>query len=327
MLRREFITLLGGAAVAWPLAARAQQPAMATIGFLSSEAPDLTTTRMRAFHQGLSEAGFVEGRNIAIEYRWAQGQNDRLPALAKDLVDRRVTAIAATSSPALLAAKAATTTIPIVFFSGVDPVKAGLVASLARPGGSLTGVTTLNMELGPKRLEFLHEAVPKATIAALLVNPTNPTLGETLARDTQVAARALGLQLHVLQASNERDLETAFITLGQLRAGMLVVGVDLFFVSQSEKLATLTARHQIPAIFITREFTAAGGLMSYAGSIPDAYRLVGIYAGRVLKGDKPADLPVQQSTKVELFINLKTAKALGLTIPLPLLGRADEVIE
>jgi putative ABC transport system substrate-binding protein len=327
MKRREFITLLGGAAAAWPLAARAQQPAMPVIGFLSVEAPDRSTARMRAFYQGLNEAGYVESRDMSIEYHWAEGSSDKLPLLAKDLVDRQVTVIVATSTLALLAAKAVNSTIPIVCFTGIDLVQAGLVASLARPGGNLTGVTTLNVELGPKRLELLHEVVPKATVAALLVNPTNPTLAETLSKDAYAAARTLGLQLHVLRANSERDFETVFTTLSELRVGALVIGVDLFYVSQSEQLASLTVRHQMPAIFITREFTAAGGLMSYAGSIPDAFRLIGIYAGRVLKGEKPADLPVQQSTKVELIINLKTAKTLGLNIPLPLIGRADEVIE
>jgi putative tryptophan/tyrosine transport system substrate-binding protein len=325
--RREFITLLGGVAVAWPVVARAQQTAVPVVGFLSLEAPDLLSARMRAFYQGLNEAGYVEGRDIKIDYRWAEGKNDRLPALAKDLIDRQVTVISASSTPALLAAKAVTNTIPIVCFTGIDLVQAGLIASLARPGGNLTGVTTLNVEIGPKRLELLHELVPKATVVALLVNPTNPAVSETLTKDAQATARTLGLQLHVLRASSERDFETVFTTLVQMRVAALVIGVDLFYVSQSEQLAALTVRHHIPAIFITQEFTAAGGLMSYAGSISDAFRLVGVYTGRVLKGEKPADLPVLQATKVELIINLKTAKALGLTVPLSLLGRADQVIE
>jgi putative ABC transport system substrate-binding protein len=325
--RREFIALVGGAA-AWPLVAHAQQSAMPIIGFLGTISPDRWASRLHAFRQGLSETGYVEGRNVGIEYRWAEGQNDRLPALAADLVRRQVRVIATPeSTPAAFAAKAATTTIPIVFSVGVDPVAVGLVASLNRPGGNLTGVTNLNAEILPKRLELLHELVPTATTIALLVNPSNPLVAETESRDAQTAARTLGLQLHVLHASTDRDFDTVFASLAQMRAVALVINTDVFFNSRSEQLAALALRHTVPAIFQYREFVASGGLMSYGTSTTDVFRQVGIYTSRLLRGESPADLPVQQVTKIELIINLKTARTLGLTVPLSLLGRADEVIE
>jgi ABC-type uncharacterized transport system substrate-binding protein len=325
MKRRELITFLGGAAAAWPLAAHAQQPALPVIGLLGSATASEWTPYVGAFHQGLGDAGYVENRNVAIEARWANGQYDRLPAMAAELVQLRVTVIVAFSTPAAHAAKAATTTIPVVFTTNRDPVQIGLVASLNRPGGNMTGSTDLDVEVGPKVLELLHEAVPTARIMALLVNPTNYT--ETQSRSLQVAARTFGLQLHVLNASTERDFDTVFATLRQMSADGLIVVSDVFFNTQSRKLATLTIRHAVPAISQDRAFAAAGGLMSYSGSITDSYRQAGIYTGRILKGEKPGDLPVVQATKVELIINLKTAKALGLNIPNTLIGRADEVIE
>jgi putative ABC transport system substrate-binding protein len=326
MQRREFITLLGGAAT-WPLAARAQQPAMPVIGFLRNTAATGSKPIVTAFFQGLKEAGFVDGQSVAIEYRWADNQNDRLPALAADLIRRQVAVIVAAGIPAALAAKAATTTIPIAFEIGADPIEAGLVASLNRPGGNLIGVTTVNVELAPKRLELMHEVVPTTRSIALLVNPASPFNAERLSTDTQIAARTLGRQLYVLNASTESDFDTVFASLVQMRAGALVINNDAFFLSRIEQLAVLTVRHSVPTISAYREFTAAGGLMSYGGSLTDAYRLTGVYAGRILKGDKPADLPIQQATKVELYINQKTAKALGLTVPQALLSRADDVIE
>ena len=313
----------------WPLTARAQQSKpMPVIGFLGSQSPDVLPNALRAFHQGLSEVGYAEGRNATIEYRWAQGQNDRLPALVADLVHRQATVLVASdSTPAALAAKAATTTIPIVFVSAADPVQAGLVASLSRPGGNVTGVTTLNVEVASKRLELLHESVPTAATIAFLVNPTNPVLADTLTRDIQAAAGRLGIKLHVFQASTEREFDTAFETIGQLHADGLVIGTDIFFNSRIEQLAALAVRQALPAVYQSREFVAAGGLLSYGASLTDASRQAGIYTGRILRGEKPSDLPVQRLTSIELFINLKSAKALGITVPLPMSGRADEVIE
>ena len=327
MKRREFITLLGGAAAVWPLAARAQQTAMPVVGVLGADSSDQYADRLGAFRQGLKEVGYVEGQNLAIEYRWANGSNDRLPALAADLARLHVNAIVALgSTPAALAAKAATVTIPVVFFVGADPVRLGLVASLARPGGNLTGATTLNEELVTKRMELVHEAIPKATSLALLVNPTSPALAEAAVKDGQMAARDLGLGLDVLHASSERDFDSVFATLAQRQVGALVITTDALFISRSEQLGALALSRAVPAIFSYRPFAAAGGLMSYGTPI-ETYSLAGVYAGRVLRCENPATLPVQQVTRVELVINLKAAKALGVTFPLPLLGRADEVIE
>jgi len=325
MKRRAFITLLGSAAAAWPLAARAQQSALPVIGFLNTRAPSEDAQLLAAFRQGLTETGYVEGRNVAIEYRWAEGHSDRLSALAADLVRRQVSVIVA-NSQATVAAKAETTTIPIVFMTSADPVQVGFVASLNRPGGNLTGMTSLGTETNRKRLQLLHELLPNGGTIAALVNPTFPGR-DIQARELQEAASTLGRQLHILHASSRRDIDTAFANLVRLQASGLVIASDPFFNSWSEQLGVLALRHAVPAIYEFRAFAAAGGLMSYGGRITDLYRLGGVYAGRILRGDKPADMPVQQETRVELIINLKTARTLGLTIPLPLIGRADEVIE
>jgi putative ABC transport system substrate-binding protein len=311
----------------WPLAAGAQQPAMPVIGYLSSASPDRDAGRLRAFRQGLSETGFIEGRNVAIEYRWADEQHDRLPALAADLVHQQVAVIAQAGHVlGVFAAKAATTTIPIVFVTGADPVGLGLVASLSRPGVNLTGVTTLGIELEPKRLELLHGLIPAARTVGALVNRMHP-IAEAQSSELQAAARALGLKLQILDASTERDFDAVFARLVELQADGLVIATDGLFISQSEHLARLAVRHAMPAIFQLRTFAAAGGLMSYGGDFAEMYRQSGAYVGRILKGEKPVDLPVQQVTRVELVLNLKTAKALGLDVPPTLLVRADEVIE
>jgi putative tryptophan/tyrosine transport system substrate-binding protein len=327
MRRRDFIKIVAGVAATWPLAARAQQSTMPVIGFVNATSPRGYARQLSAFLKGLSEAGYVDGRNVAIEYRWAEGGSDQLPAMVADLVHRQVAVIAATTTPAALAAKAATTTIPIVFEMVSDPVRLGLVASLNRPGGNVTGVTQTNLEMAPKLLEVLRELVPTASTIALLVNPANPTVAETNTRQLQAAARALGLELHVLNASTELDFDGVFAKLIELRVGGLVIGLDPYFASWGERLATLSVRHAVPTVFQEREFAVAGGLVSYGAAITEAYRVAGNYTGRILKGEKPADLPVQQLTKVELTINLKTAKALGLNVPNTLIGRADDVIE
>ena len=326
MKRPHFIAALGAVAAAWAITCAAQQPKTPVIGFLNGASYELSAFLVQAFHQGLGETGYVEGRNVAFEYRSAEGQYDRLPALAADLVDRRVTLIAATGTPTGLPAKAATSTIPIVFVTGSDPVEQGLVQNLRRPEGNLTGATTLAVELGKKRLELLHELVPTARSIGMLINPKGPNLKPVL-RDIQDAARSLGLEIHVVRAATVAELEPAFVELKRLRVDALVIGTDTFFNSQSLKLGALAREHAVPAIYQYREFTAAGGLLSYAGSIRDAYRVAGIYAGRILKGAKPADLPVQQSTKAELFVNLTSARALGLKVPQSVLTRADEVID
>ena len=327
MRRREFIRLFSSTIVAWPLTALAQQAAMPVIGFLNSGSSKDFQSLVAAFRQGLSESGYVEGQNLAIEYRWADGDYKKLPSLAADLVGRSVSAIFAVGPPAVMAAKAATTTIPIVFETAGDPVQLGLVSSLARPGGNLTGVTSLNTDLGAKLLALLHELVPRATIIGLLVNPNNPNIAELTTKSLQVAARTLGLEIHVLHASADHDFDTVFATLVQLRAGALVIGPDPYFITRGEQLGALAFRHAIPTICPYREFAAAGGLMSYGTNIPNLFREVGIYTSRVLKGEKPTDLPVQQVVKLELVINLKTAKALGLIVSNQMQLLADEVIE
>jgi putative ABC transport system substrate-binding protein len=325
--RREFIVTLGGAAAAWLHAARAQQPPMPVIGFLGSRSPEDSANLVAGFHAGLGETGFAENRNVTIEFRWAEGHYDRLPMLAADLVARQVAVIAAPGGIAAgLAVKAATAKIPIIFLTGADPVQFGLVSSLSRPDGNITGVAILTNTLAPKQLELLHEVVPTATLVAFLVNPKNP-IAESDTRDLRSAAGITRQQILVLNASNESEIDNAFAAIVQQQAGALLVQSDPFFNSRPDRIVALAARHAIPAMYQWRDFPVAGGLMSYGTILADAYRQVGIYAGRILKGAKPSDLPVQQSVKVQLVINLKTARALGLTFPLPLLGRADEVIE
>ena len=324
MRRRDFIKLIAGSAAASPLAVRAQQLPLPVIGFVNVASAKGYAPLLSAFLKGLSETGYVDGRNVAIEYRWAEDRSDRLPAMVDDLVHRQVAVIAATSTPAALAAKAATKTIPIVFTTAFDPVQLGLVASLNQPGGNVTGVTQTNEEMTPKRIQLLHELAPTASVMALLVNPANPAVS---IKELQAAARALGLELHVLNASTERDFDAAFAKLIQIRAGGLVIAGDPFFTARMEQLAALTVRHAVPTIYHNRDFAVAGGLLSYGADVRETYRLAGNYTGRVLKGDKPADLPVQQTTRVALTINLKTAKTLGINVPNTLIGRADEVIE
>src|SRR5438105_253280 len=325
MRRRELIALLGGAA-AWPVAARAQQAVVPVVGVLGSATAREWAPPVAAFLRGLSEGGFAEGRDVRIEYRWAENQYDRLPSLAAELIHRQVSVIAAFTTPSAIAAKAATATIPIVFTTIADPVQIGLVASLNRPGGNLTGVTFLNVEIVPKMLELLHEMVPTATTMAALINPTNPN-ADIWSTGLQGAARALGLEVNLLRASTQRDIDEVFTTLIPLRVGGLVIVNDVFLITRQEQLAALALHHRVPTIFQTRASVVAGGLMSYAGNVSDAYRQAGVYTARILKGEKPVALPVQQATKVELIINLKTAKSLGLTFPITLLGRADELIE
>jgi putative tryptophan/tyrosine transport system substrate-binding protein len=321
--RRDFIKVVIGSATVWPLPARAQEPGKPVIGFLNAASARGYERQLAAFLKGLAEMGFVDGQNVTIEYRWADGQHDRLPTMAAELVRRQVTVIAATTTPAALAARLATTTIPIVFEGGNDPIRVGLVARLDRPGGNITGVTQLNVQVGSKRLELLHEAIGKATVIAYLVNPND----NIEIADMQEAARNLGVELRVVNATTEREFDAAFANVVQMRAGGLVIGSSSFFVARLKELAALAVRHGVPAIFEDREFAAAGGLMSYGGSITEGYRMTGVYVGRILKGERASELPVQQGTKVELRINLNAARALGLNIPNSLIGRADEVIE
>ena len=327
MKRREFISFIGSIAAAWPLTAHAQKTATPSIGWLASGTSKGFVPFAAAFRQGLNETGYVEGQNVTIEYRWAEGQNDQLPALAAGLVRRQVTMIAAAGTPSAFAAKATTTTIPIVFSTALDPVEAGLVTSMNHPGGNITGVSNYIAVLVTKQFELLHELVPNSRVFGVLVNPTDLNITAHVTRDVQAAARALGQEIHILNASNENQIDAAFKTLVQLRAGAVVIGADTFFISRRDQIVALALRHAIPAVYFLRDFVAAGGLMSYGSNLADTYRLVGVYAGRILNGEKPGDLPVQQATKVEFFINLKTAKTLGLTFPITLLGRADEVIE
>jgi len=325
MRRREFIATISSAVV-WPLAARAQQPALPVIGYLSPGSPESDLLRLTGFRQGLKESGYVEGQNVAIEYRFAHGQNDRLPVLAADLVDRRMAGMVTVGTPATLAAKAATATVPIVFTVGVDPVQFGLAASLSHPGGNLTGLAVLSADLAAKKLEVLHELLPDAAIVAMLVNPANPIV-EPESRATKDAARSLGVHLHILRASTAEEIDTAFTNLVKLQARALIVGDDSYFIDQRAQIMVLAARHAVPTISGRREFALAGGLMTYGIESTETYHQVGLYAGKVLKGIRPADLPVQQVVKIEMVVNLKTAKMLGITFPLPLIGRADEVIE
>jgi putative ABC transport system substrate-binding protein len=325
MKRRTFIAALGGAA-AWPVVARAQQPAMPVIGFLNGSSPAGYAPMVTAFREGLKQTGYVEDQNVAIEFRWAEGRYDQLPAMVADLIHRQVAVLAATSTPAALTTKAATTSIPIVFTTGGDPVQLGLVASLNRPGGNVTGASELTREATPKRLELAHRLVPSATAVGLLINPKNPN-AETTTRDLEAATTRLGLQFKVLHASTEAEMVQAFTTFGQTHAGVLVIGADTLFAGHAQQLGALSIRNSVPAIFDFHPFAEAGGLASYGGSIIDAYRLAGGYVGRILKGEKPSDLPVQETTKVELIINLKTAKALGIEVSPTLLATADELIE
>jgi len=328
MKRREFITLLGGAAAAWPLSARAEQAGMPVIGFLNSQSPDGYTERLRGFRQGLKEAGFIEGENVAIEYRWAENQLDRLPTLATDLVRRRVAVVVALGSPNLaMVAKAATTTIPIVFIVGEDPVRFGLVASLARPGGNITGINLFNNEINAKRLTLLRELIPTAVGAAVLVNPTNASIAETTARDVETAAHALGLRLQVHNAGTSREIDATFATFAGERPDALFVAGDPFYNSRRVHLVHLASHHRLPTIYASRAYPDIGGLMSYGTDVTDSYRQSGVYTGRILKGAKPAQLPVVQASKFEFVINAQTARMLGLTLPPSLLATADEVIE
>lgn len=327
MRRREFIGLLGGAALVRSFAAKAQQPTMPVIGFLNTATQQGSALRIPAFRRGLADAGFVEGKNVAIEFRHADGQFDRLPAMAAELVRRQVAVIVATGTAAAVAGKAATATIPIVFSTSGNPVESGLVASLARPGGNVTGTTRLNVEIAAKRLQLLHELVPAVATFALLINPANPNLADPLSKEAEAAAPTLGLKLHVLRASNEREIDEAFSTLLQLRIGAMMIGPDAFFNSRTVQLGALVLRYKVPTIYQDRQFVVDGGLMSFGGNLDDGYRIAGTYTGRILKGEKPTDMPVHQSTKLELFINLNTAKALGLTVPPLMLAQADEVIE
>jgi putative ABC transport system substrate-binding protein len=326
MRRRDFIAL-GSAAAAWPIGARAQQQRLPVVGFLGGDSPELYAARLRAFRRGLRDAGYIESENVAIEYRWANGDNSRLPALAAELVGLPAAILVSSTTPAALALKAATTSVPIVFFIAGDPVALGLVGSLNRPGANITGTTALTLEAGKKWLQLLQETVPSATDFALLINPTSPDLAEAQTKDLEAAARALNLQLHMLNASTEREFLAAFANIAELRCGGLVISSDSFFFAHIEQLAALAAQNKVPAIFGFREFPAAGGLMSYGADLEDQHRTIGGYVGRILKGEKPGDLPVQQSIKVQLVLNLKAARTLGITLPQTLQVAADEVIE